>query len=38
MLDVHANVWLITIAAFVLVLGIDLFIAHRKGPHVIGVG
>ena len=38
MLDVHANIWLITIAAFVLVLGIDLFIAHRKGPHVIGVG
>jgi tellurite resistance protein TerC len=38
LLDVHAYTWLLTIGAFVLVLGVDLYIAHRKGPHVIGVG
>ena len=38
MLDIHPYVWFVTIGAFVLVLGVDLFIAHRKGPHVISVG
>jgi tellurite resistance protein TerC len=37
-LDIHPYVWFLTIGAFVAVLGVDLFIAHRKGPHVIGVG
>ena len=37
-LDVHLYAWALTIGAFVLVLGVDLFIAHRKGPHVIAVG
>jgi tellurite resistance protein TerC len=37
LLDVPAYVWLLTIGAFVLVLGVDLYIAHRKGPHVIAV-
>ena len=38
MLDVNTTTWLITIGAFVLVLGLDLAVAARKGPHVIGVG
>ena len=38
MLEVHAYTWFITIGALVLVLGIDLLIAARKGPHTIGVG
>ena len=37
MLDVHAYTWLLTIGAFVLILGIDLLIAARKGPHVIAI-
>ena len=37
MLDVSATVWGLTIGAFVLVLAVDLFIAHRKGPHIISV-
>ena len=37
-LDVSPTIWLVTIGAIVLVLGIDLLIAARKGPHVIGVG
>ena len=36
-LDIHAYTWALTIGAFVLILGIDLYIAHRKGPHVIAV-
>ena len=38
MLEVPGYVWAITIGAFVLVLAIDLYIAHRKGPHIISVG
>ncbi len=37
MLDVPFYVWALTIGAFVLVLGIDVAIAARKGPHVIAV-
>jgi tellurite resistance protein TerC len=37
-LDVPFYVWALTIGAFVLVLGLDVAIAARKGPHVIGVG
>ena len=37
-MDVSPTIWFITIGAIVLVLGIDLLIAARKGPHVIGVG
>jgi len=37
LLDVHPYVWLLTIGAFVAILGIDLLIAARKGPHVIAV-
>ena len=38
MLDVPPYHLVATIGAFVLVLGIDLLIAARKGPHAIGVG
>ena len=38
MLDIPFYVWALTIGAFVLVLGVDVAIAARKGPHVIGVG
>ena len=38
MLDVPFYVWAATIGGFVLILGIDLLIAARKGPHVIAVG
>ena len=38
MLEVHAYTWLLTIGAFVLILGVDLLIAARKGPHVISIG
>ena len=38
MLDIPFYVWALTIGAFVLVLGLDVAIAARKGPHVIGVG
>ena len=38
MLDVPFAIWAATIAAFVLILGLDLAIAARKGPHVISVG
>ena len=38
MLDVPFYVWALTISAFVLILGVDLLIAARKGPHVIAVG
>ncbi len=37
MLDVHPYVWLLTIAALVLVLGVDLALAARKGPHRVSV-
>jgi tellurite resistance protein TerC len=37
-LDVSPTIWIVTIGAIVLVLGIDLLIAARKGPHTIGVG
>jgi tellurite resistance protein TerC len=37
LLEVPGYVWAVTIGAFVLVLSIDLYIAHRKGPHIIGV-
>jgi tellurite resistance protein TerC len=37
LLDVPFYVWALTIAAFTLILGIDLAIAARKGPHVIAV-
>ena len=37
MLDVPLYVWALTIGAFVLILGVDLAIAMRKGPHVIAV-
>jgi tellurite resistance protein TerC len=36
-LDVPFYVWALTIGAFVLILGVDLAIAIRKGPHVIAV-
>ena len=36
-MDVPGYVWALTIGAFVLILSIDLYIAHRKGPHIIGV-
>ena len=36
-MDVSPTIWFITIGALVLILGIDLLIAARKGPHVIGV-
>lgn len=38
MLEVHAYTWFLTIGAFVLILGVDLLIAARKGPHVIAIG
>jgi tellurite resistance protein TerC len=38
LLDIPFYVWALTIGAFVLVLGVDVAIAARKGPHVIGVG
>ena len=38
MLEIPLYVWAATIAAFILILGVDLAIAARKGPHVIGVG
>ena len=38
MLDVPFYVWAATIGAIVLILGVDLAIAARKGPHVIAVG
>ena len=38
MLDVSPTLWFVTIGALVLVLGIDLLIAARKGPHTIAVG
>ncbi len=38
MLDVPFYVWALTIGGFVLILGLDLAIAARKGPHVIAVG
>ena len=38
MLEVPFVVWAATIAGFVLVLGVDLALAARKGPHVIAVG
>ena len=38
MLEIPFYVWAATIAAFVLILGVDLAIAARKGPHVIAVG
>ena len=38
MLDVHLYTWVLTIGAFVLILGVDLAVAARKGPHVIAVG
>jgi tellurite resistance protein TerC len=38
LLDIPFYVWLLTIGAFVLVLGLDVAIAARKGPHVIAVG
>ncbi len=38
LLDVHAYTWFLTIGAFVVILGIDLALAARKGPHVIQVG
>jgi len=38
LLDIPFYVWALTIGAFVLVLGLDVAIAARKGPHVIGVG
>jgi tellurite resistance protein TerC len=37
-LEVHVYTWFITIGALVLILGVDLLIAARKGPHTIGVG
>ena len=38
MLDISFYVWAATIGAFILILGVDLAIAARKGPHVIAVG
>ena len=38
MLDIPFYVWAATIGGFMLILGIDLAIAARKGPHVIAVG
>ncbi|MCW2715541.1 MAG: tellurium resistance protein TerC [Frankiales bacterium] len=38
MLEVHLYTWVLTIGAFIAILGIDLLIAARKGPHVISVG
>ena len=38
MLDIPFYVWAATIGGFILILGIDLAIAARKGPHVIAVG
>ncbi|MCU1672728.1 MAG: rane protein TerC, involved in tellurium resistance [Frankiales bacterium] len=38
MLDVHPYTWFATIGALLLLLGYDLWIAHRKGPHVITPG
>ncbi len=38
MLDVSTTTWLITIGVIVAVLGADLYLAHRKGPHVISMG
>ena len=38
MLDIPFYVWAATIGAFVLILGVDLAIAVRKGPHVVAVG
>jgi tellurite resistance protein TerC len=37
-LDIPFYVWAATIGGFILILGIDLAIAARKGPHVIAVG
>ena len=38
MLDIPFYVWAATIGGFILILGVDLAIAARKGPHVIAVG
>jgi tellurite resistance protein TerC len=38
LLEVHLYTWVLTIGAFIAILGIDLLIAARKGPHVISVG
>ena len=38
MLDIPFYVWAATVAGFVLVLGFDIAVAARKGPHVIAVG
>ena len=38
MLDIPFYVWAATIGAFILILGVDLAIAVRKGPHVVAVG
>ena len=38
MLDIPFYVWAATIGGFILILGVDLAIAARKGPHVIRVG
>jgi len=38
LLDVPFYVWAATIGALALILGVDLAIAARKGPHVIAVG
>ena len=38
MLDVPFYLWAATIGGLVLILGVDLAIAARKGPHVVSVG
>ena len=38
MLDISFYVWAATIGVFILILGLDIAIAARKGPHVIAVG
>ncbi len=38
MLEIPFAVWAVTVLGFVAVLGVDLAIAARKGPHVIAVG
>ncbi len=38
MLEIPFAVWAVTVLGFVAVLGVDLAIAARKGPHVISVG
>ena len=35
MLDVNLTTWLATVAGLLLLLGYDVWIAHRKGPHKI---